>query len=44
MRGKGRYRQTAVGAATVMQAGGDRGSGRDSSSESEIWQMGTFSK
>lgn len=44
MKGKGRYRQTGVEAATVMQAGGDGGSGRDSSSKSEIWQMGTFSK
>lgn len=44
MRGKGRYRQTSVDAITVTQPGGDRASGRDSGRESEIWQMGTFSK
>lgn len=44
MRGKGRYRQTGVEAITVTQAAGDRGSGGDSGRESEIWQMGTFSK
>ena len=44
MRGKGRYRQTGVEAITVTQAAGGRASGGDSGRESEIWQMGTFSK